>query len=407
MKLWPIIVLSWKNVWRNKVRSIVVMASVILGVWAAIFTTAFMNGMTTQLINLQLENVVSHIQIHSVAYDEERISSATIANADSVLQHIESQPFVNHVTSRIVVDALISSATSNFGVTAKGIDPVSEMKTTNVHEYVIEGTYIDSTTRNGILIGTKLAKRLQIGLNSRVVLNTQDIEGHLTAGAFRVSGIFHSPDANLNERMIFVAKEDIGALILDTTAVHEIAIITDDPKQADAYVQQLSIFDDLVVKSWGDISPALRYSDSATGTVLYIFMIIIVIALCFGIVNTMLMAVLERTPEIGMLMAIGLGKFSAFLMIMFETIFLTLVGAPIGMALSALSIALLADTGIDLSAFAQGLEMYGISSIVYPVLEGWFYLGIAIIISIASLIAALFPSLKALRLNPVQAIRKL
>lgn len=160
------------------------------------------------------------------------------------------------------------------------------------------------------------------------------------------------------------------------------------------------------VKSWGDISPALRYTDSVTGITLYIFMVIIVIALMFGIVNTMLMAVLERTPELGMLMAVGLSRGKAFQMIMYETILLTLVGAPFGILLSALTVHYTATSGIDLSAFAQGFELYGMSYMIYPVLGVEQYISNALIIAFAAVVAAILPSWKALRLNPVEAIRK-
>ena len=406
MKTMPVISLSWKNVWRNPLRSSVVIVSVVLGVWAALFTSAFMNGMILQYMDVQLSNVVSHIQIHSHAWEEERVPAATIPNADEVLTMLRNDSEIKHAVGRAVVDGLISSSAGSFGVTVKGIDYENEPSVTNVHEFMREGEYLNDSGRHPILIGTKLAKRLQVQMNSRVVLNVQDVDGMLTAGAFRVSGIFHSPDARVNENMVFVRQSDLATLILDPAAVHEIAIIIDDYKQADSLATRLRSTLDLSVQSWGDISPALRYTDGVTDITLYVFMIIIVIALMFGIVNTMLMAVLERTPELGMLMAVGLSRAKAFQMIMYETILLTLVGAPFGIALSALTVHYTAMSGIDLSAFAQGLEMYGMSYLIYPVLTLDQYISNALIIAIAALIAAVLPSWKALRLNPVEAIRK-
>jgi ABC-type lipoprotein release transport system permease subunit len=406
MKTMPVMALSWKNVWRNPLRSSVVIISVVLGVWAALFTAAFMNGMIIQYMDVQLANITSHIQIHTDDYEEERIPVAVIPNANDVLNTVRGEVGVKHAVGRAVVDGLISTSAGSFGVTAKGIDFENEPNVTNLHKHIREGEYLSDEGRNSILIGSKLAKRLQVQMNSRVVLNVQDVDGMLTAGAFRVSGIFHSPDARVNENMVFLRQNDLANLILKPDAIHEIAIIIDDYKQADHYASRLDSILGMSVKSWGDISPALRYTDSVTDITLYIFMIIIVIALMFGIVNTMLMAVLERTPELGMLMAVGLSRGKAFQMIMYETIMLTMVGAPFGIALSALTVYYTGINGIDLSAFAQGFEMYGLSYLIYPVLNVEQYISNALIIALAALAAAVLPSWKALRLNPVEAIRK-
>jgi len=406
MKTMPVMALSWKNVWRNPLRSSVVIISVVLGVWAALFTAAFMNGMIIQYMDVQLANITSHIQIHTDDYEEERIPVAVIPNANDVLNTVRGEVGVKHAVGRAVVDGLISTSAGSFGVTAKGIDFENEPNVTNLHKHIREGEYLSDEGRNSILIGSKLAKRLQVQMNSRVVLNVQDVDGMLTAGAFRVSGIFHSPDARVNENMVFLRQNDLANLILKPDAIHEIAIIVDDYKQADHYASRLDSILGMSVKSWGDISPALRYTDSVTDITLYIFMIIIVIALMFGIVNTMLMAVLERTPELGMLMAVGLSRGKAFQMIMYETIMLTMVGAPFGIALSALTVYYTGINGIDLSAFAQGFEMYGLSYLIYPVLNVEQYISNALIIALAALAAAVLPSWKALRLNPVEAIRK-
>jgi putative ABC transport system permease protein len=406
MKTMPVIALSWKNVWRNPLRSSVVIISVVLGVWAALFTAAFMNGMILQYMDVQLSNVISHIQIHSKEWDEERVPAAVISNADEVLRELRSDAALKHVVSRVVVDGLISSSANSYGVTVKGIDHASEPTVTNLHTFIREGEYLGDEGRNSIIIGTKLAKRLQVQLNSRIVLNVQDVKGALTAGAFRITGIFHSPDARVNENMVFVRQGDLANLILEPGAIHEIAILLDDYKLADSQVARLDSIYGLSAQSWGDISPALRYTDSVTDITLYIFMIIIVTALMFGIVNTMLMAVLERTPELGMLMAVGLSRAKAFQMIMYETIILTLIGAPFGIALSALTVHYTSIYGIDLSAFAQGLEMFGMSYMIYPEISVDQYLSNALIIAFAAVIAAILPSWKALRLNPVEAIRK-
>jgi len=136
-------------------------------------------------------------------------------------------------------------------------------------------------------------------------------------------------------------------------------------------------------------------------------MIIIIMALVFSIINTMLMAVLERTKELGMLMAIGMNKARLFTMILCETFFLTMVGTPIGLFLSWLTVWTFGNIGIDLSAFSQGLNAYGLDTVIYPELSATYYLNVTLLIAAAAILSAIYPAWKTLKLKPVEAIRKI
>ena len=407
MSLIPILRLSWKNVWRNPVRSGVVVAAVVTGVWGGLFMAAFMNGLTQSYIQNQLKNYSAHIRIQDKDYDADPLPSHWLTDPDARSAALRAEPYVTALTSRSVVQGLASSATSNFGVTVVGVDVSTERDVSTLATYLVEGGYLPDATSNAVLVGTKLAKRLGVRLNSRIVLNVQDVNGDLTAGAFRIAGLYHSPNSNYDERTVFVRKDDLNRFLLADGIAHEIVMLVDDYRQADRYVERLRADTSVVVKSWGDLSPAMRYSEASLGTVLVIFMAIILMALTFGIVNTMLMAVLERTPELGMMKAIGVDNTRTAAMILFETVFLTLVGAPVGLLLSWATIQLTASTGIDLGAFASGLEMYGMSPVVIPELSAGYYAAITAMMVAATLGAALFPCLKALKLNPVEAIRSL
>lgn len=407
MTLGPILRLSWKNVWRNPVRSGVVVASVVTGIWGGLFMAAFMNGLTQSYIQNQLKNYSAHIRIQDKDYDADPLPIHWLVNADAKADSLRAEPYVTALTTRSVVQGLVSSATSNFGVTVYGVEVDTEPRVSTLASYLVEGDYLPDATSNAIVVGTKLAKRLGVRLGSRIVLNVQDVNGELTAGAFRITGLYHSPNSGYDERTVFVRKSDLNRFLLAEGISHELVMLVDDYRKADLYVERLRADTSVVVKSWGDLSPAMRYSEASLGTILVIFMGIILLALTFGIVNTMLMAVLERTAELGMMKAIGVDNTRTAAMILFETVFLTLVGAPIGLLLSWATIQLTAHTGIDLGAFASGLEMYGMSPIVIPELSAAYYAAITAMMVVATLGAALFPCLKALKLNPVQAIRSI
>lgn len=406
MKFLAILKLSWKNVWRNPTRSGVVILAVVLGTWAGIFSTGLMNGMSMQYIKNQLDTSVSHLQIHHPTYSEEFLPKYYLPNPDSLIGELNSYDFTSAVTGRSVIMGLASSATNTFGVTVKGIEAKTDSTVSDLHTHLTEGEYLNESSRNPVLIGDDLAKRLKLEIRSRIVINFQDVDGNISAGAFRVAGIFDTPNSAFDESNVFVNREDLNRLLGRENTMHEIAIMVDNFKNADQYRDSLAQSSVLEIRSWGDVSPSLRYTDSNVDFMLYIFMTIIAIALVFGIINTMLMAVLERTQELGMLMAIGVNRFRTFSMVMLETLFLTMVGVPVGMTLSWLTILWIGEVGIDLSAFAQGLEEYGMSTMIYPELPEGYFINIGLLMIVATLLAAIYPSIKALKLNPVQAIRK-
>lgn len=391
-------------------RSGVVIAAVVLGTWAGISMSAFMSGISQQYIRDHLQSYTGHIQIHNSQYIDDPLPEYHIQNPDNLKELLHEQPYVTELTARSVVNGLASSATNNFGVTIKGINTDQEREVSNLHEYIQEGEFLDPSIRNPVVIGEPLARKLSVETGSRIVLNFQDIEGNITAGAFRVSGIFKSSNSGFDESNVMVRAEDLNSILGKENIAHEITLLVDDFKRADTYTVQLDDRihqENISIRSWGDVAPSLRYVDSNMDLSLYIIMSIIIIALMFGIVNTMLMAVMERTQELGMLMAVGVNKLRTFAMIFWETLFLTMVGVPIGMGLSRLTVALLSNTGIDLSMFAEGLSQYGMSTIIYPELEGIYYLNIAVLMVGATLVSSLYPAWKALQLNPVQAIRKI
>ncbi len=189
--------------------------------------------------------------------------------------------------------------------------------------------------------------------------------------------------------------------------VHEAAIMVDDYETCKTVLPELQkVLPALDVRSWDEIQPALKLMFSWTDMINSIILVIFLLALSFGIVNTMLMAVLERTRELGMLACIGMSKRRIFNMIMLETLFLTCVGSIIGIIIGSLVIGFTAKSGIDLTFMLKDqFEDYGFGSIVYPVLNIKIYVEIVLLVLLAGIISAIYPAKKALSLNPLEAIR--
>lgn len=401
--------IAWRNIWRNKTRSFVVICSIMIGLWAGVFILAFSWGLYKNNIDDTVFKQLSHIQIHHPSFKVENESKYTISNTDEIIQKLQSNEDVASVSSRVITTGMITSPTTASGVKIYGITPSLEETQIGLNENVRQGAYFESGKDNEILIGEKLAKKLKIKVKSKVVLTFTDVENEIVSAAFRVGSLYRSKNISLDEVNVYVQKNQLGKLLgLEATESNEIAILLKNEEQLDSVkAYSASLVSKGKVEDWKALSPELGMVIESFNLYTYIITGIILLALTFGIVNTMLMSVLERVRELGMLMAIGLNKRKIFMMIMLETLYLTLIGCPIGLLVGWLSINFLGKHGINISMFSEGLASFGFSSIVYPSLDNEKYIIVAVMCFITAILAAIYPAYKALQLNPSEAIRKI
>ncbi|MCJ7759115.1 MAG: FtsX-like permease family protein [Gillisia sp.] len=401
--------IAWRNIWRNKMRSFVVIGSIILGIWAGIFILAFSWGLYQSNIYDSVYKQLSHIQIHHPSFIVENDPKFSISDTDKILDSLHSDKRILSASSRIISTGMITSPTTASGVKILGIDPSSEAKQTGLNENVINGNYFGSGKDNEILIGEKLAKKLKVKIRSKVIVTFVNIDSEMISAAFRVGGIYRSKNTSLDEVNVFVLKDHLRDLLdLKPTESNEIAILLKNEEDLKAVKNySAGLVPKGKVEDWKELSPELGLVIESFNLYTYLISGIILLALIFGIINTMLMSVLERIRELGMLMAIGLNKRKLFSMIMLETLFLTLIGCPIGLLMGWLSIEFFGEYGIDMSMFSEGLSSYGFSSVIYPALDDQKYVIVAVMCLITSLLAAIYPAYKALQLNPAEAIRKI
>ncbi|MEQ9402081.1 MAG: FtsX-like permease family protein [Cyclobacteriaceae bacterium] len=401
--------IAWKNIWRNKVRSLVVITSVMLGLWAGAFILSYVFGMIDQRLKDAIENEISHIQLHHPEYSEDYDPEFIIQNSQQVLQEIASNEKVRAVSGRVLVYGMINSPSGSAGGKLIGINPDDENALTGLSQFVKEGEFLTDTDQNKILIGMALAKKLKVKVRSKVVLTFQDAGQNIVAGAFRIKGIYKSYNSSIEDLNIYLNDRALSSLLGDGQDYHEIALLLTNSGEATPFSEQLSgAYPSLAVETWRQLSPELGMMIETLDQSMIIFLIIILIALSFGIINTMLMAVLERVREIGMLMAIGMTKPRLFGMIAFETIFMVMIAAPFGLLLAFGTIEYLGANGLDLSGiYAEGYAQYGFKSIIYPSLEAAYYFKIMIMVLITAILSSIYPALTALRLDPVTAIRKI
>jgi len=397
--------IAWRNVWRNYGRSLVVIGSFVVGIWALLFGTGFMNGFMVSYSANIIENDISNIQIHNPEFKKDLDIKYPLNNGHEKALETRQWEGVKALTTRSIVTGMIASPQKANGVQIRGIEIDNEALVTNLDSLISEGKYFNGEKRNTIIIGSKMAENLKVKVRSKVVLTFNNIDGDITAGAFRVIGIVKSSSLNINQLYAYVKQNDLNKLLGIGDEIHEIAIVTKPQVDESSIIDKYNLnFDGDLAESWREISPELAFMEEMYGSMLYVLMAIIMTALIFGIVNTMLMAVLERTRELGVLMAVGMNRGRIYLMIMLETIYLGLVGAPLGLLVGWLSILYYQNTGVDLTNYSEGLEAFGYSSILYPYVDSDTYMIITIGVIITAIIGALYPAWKATRLNPVEAI---
>jgi ABC-type lipoprotein release transport system permease subunit len=242
---------------------------------------------------------------------------------------------------------------------------------------------------------------------SRIILTFLDAQGVQTGAAFRISGIFRTNNDFFEATSVFVPQNELLRLAgLEEGQCHRIIARLEDNDITDEVTSQIrEALPGPEVMNWKEIQTDLAMIADYINQIYGIFMVIILAALAFGIVNTMLMSVLERTRELGMLSAIGMNHRRVFFMIMLESVFLSVVGGFAGMVVSGIVIAITNHTGINLVKYSEGMEAFGYSAHLYPSIGADFFVTLTVMIVLTGIISAIYPARKALQLNPVDALR--
>lgn len=400
--------IAWRNVWRNKLRSGMVITSIALGIWSGLFVMSIVIGLNSQRMNGAIKYSLSHTQIHNPKFLDDYNKKYSIENPIEIFHYIENNEKVKAYSARSIVSGMASTARGSEAILINGIDTEQEKQVTAISESLVEGTYLNKFKKNPVLIGKHLADKLGLKVKSKIIINFQDKENNVISSSFRVEGIYKSNSDMLDALTVFVRKADIDKLAGLKGAIHEIALVYKDIQDIEKENLKLKEFSGTnQVQSWAEISPELGFANEFMSLFVYIFMGIILLALAFGVINTMLMAVLERKRELGMLMSVGMNKKKLFYMIMYETLFLSLIAAPIGIILSIITINYFGNHGIDLTMFAEGLGSLGIGSFIYTSLTFDLYINIIILTIAIAFGSSIFPALRALKLNPAESVRAL
>lgn len=400
--------IAWRNIWRSHTRSLVVIGAIVVGVWAVIFLMSFSDGMIKSYINNSIESEISHIQIHHPDFPKDREAVYVMDQATALQQSLQGMEHVQAATVRSLSSAMIASAKGARGVQIKAVDPIGEAQVTRLDEKITEGEYFSADKKNQIILSKRLAEKLNIKLRSKTVLTFTNLNGDITATAMRVVGLYENDNAMIEDLVVYTPLSDFNQILGKEDIAHEAAIFLKDPEYLDTVQAAMQKqYPRLLVETYKQISPEIELFNSQMQISTIMFTVIVMLALVFGIINTMLMAVLERIRELGMLMAVGMNKVRVFFMIVLETVMLGLVGGPVGLGLAYLTVSYFNRNGIDLGNWSEAMRQFGMSRIVYTSINPGIFIILAVAVVITALVGSLYPAWKAVRLRPVDAIRRI
>ena len=400
-------IIAWRNCWRNALRTSIVITAIIMGIWSSVFLMGFANGFVQQRVDKMVHLEIGDLQIHSESYDTDSDIINTIKNPKETLAILDASKGVQSYAPRFKTEAFARSAHGQQGIKLLGVYPEKEHEVLELETRLQAGTFLESSLSYPILIGKKLATELHLKLNSKINISFTDANVNQISKNFKVCGIFSAGNDAFDGFTVFVPIDRIERLTGEAS-IHEIIVKSVDPSTIDILENDLKAKSKgNLVESWKTRYPEIAYGIEMMSNTMFILMSIIIAALLFGLVNTLVMSILERKRELGILMAVGMSRSKIRLMILFESLVYGLIGGPIGVFLGYITIQYYSYNGFDLSSFGEGMDAFGYDPIIYLSLEPKYYLIYTSYILIATFFGGLYPSRIATKLNPITAIRSI
>jgi len=401
--------LAWRNIWRNPRRTLVILTAIVIGIWSMILICSLMRGMTDQMVKNSISRLTGHIQIHHRDYRSDPVIENSITDPQKVQSLLaKALPSGSKWASRIRVGAVAANARHSTGVILVGVDPEREAAISFVGNSVTQGRFLESDDPFGIVVGGALADKFETRLGRKVVLMSQGIDKELSSRAFKIVGIFRSEMESTEKQFVFITKQAASKLLKLKSGVSEFSILL--PKQRMDRTETMAagiregLSEDHSVQTWQELLPMMvTYMKLIDGWI-YIWNLVVFIAMGFGIVNTLLMAVFERMREFGLVKALGMKASWIVRDVLTESFLLLLAGMGIGNLLAWVSVAALSRTGINLSALSEGAEYFGMPRMLYPAIIGRDVVIANLTVVILGLLISLYPALKAARCTPVEAM---
>ena len=400
--------LAWRNIWRNPRRTAVILSAVFIGVWSMVFMGAVMRGMAVDMIRNGISTLTSHLQIHHEDYSDDPVIENSMTDLPALDAALKSRlPEGSRWAKRIRVEAVASNARHTTSVILVGIDPPSEKDVSFIGKSVRQGRYLKKEDTHEILVGKALLEEFETRLGNKLILSAPDNDGEIVSRAFHIAGVYRAQMQDTEKQYVFVPIGDTRKMLKLENAVSEVSVVLPDdadPSDVKKDLEKALGGSSLEIRTWRESLPVLMAYLQIFNGFIYVWYLVIFVAMGLGIVNTTLMAVFERMREFGLVKALGVRPRRLIRLILTESFYLLLIGSAAGNAVGLLSVYALSKHGINFSDLAEGADFIGVSRVVYPVLDMRDFIVANLVVFLMGLLVSLYPASKAARFTPVKAL---
>ncbi|HPQ71717.1 MAG TPA: FtsX-like permease family protein [bacterium] len=399
---------AWRNLWRNKRRTIILIAAITVGLFGVLANIAFINAWLADTVKTSVSTTVGHIQVQAQGYYDNPQVKKNLPQNDELLQKLAHIQGATGATMRMRGQVLLSNAEKAEMGQLIGVMPDREPGVSLVPGALIDGRWLEPGDRNKIVVGEEFLNRFKTKLNRRVIVRGNDATGEVSDALFKIVGVYRTTMKQFDRANAYVSLADAQSFFATPGRVTEYVLNGQAPLPSLALepaVIALMPDDTHVVTTWQDQLPLVVEMMKFTEGFLWYFLAFFYVAMAFGIANSLLMVVHERTKEIGMMLALGVPRRTILQVILIEALLLAVVGAVVGNALSYGIVAYFEHAGLDLTKWAEGMNEFNMSGIIFPYLKLKDIITATLATAFTSVVMALYPAWKASRLQPVQALR--
>jgi len=407
----PVLKLAWRDIWRNRRRTLISISAAAFGLTLVILYSSLIQATIGDAKNQLDVAGLGHVEIHAAGYRQRPQASRAFRDPARVASELPVPPG-SEVSHRVLARALASSAHGSEGVALQGVDWAAESRVAVYLGDLRAGALPAAGDPQGLLVGERLAQRLKVGVGSKLRLMASRADGEVGANLFRVRGIFHSISPAISQQRVLVSAAAAQELLGAEGTGHQIVIQLEEPARADALAAELgkALGPGYEALSYGQLMPELKAMEAMTGTALLIAAVFVYFLVGLGILNTALMSVLERTREFGVMMAVGTRPRRLVWLVLAESFWIATVSAAAGLALGLFLTWYGSEHAIlDMSRrMGEGMDFAGV--VVRSVLHTRFSvpLGLkaAAYVYAMALVVGLYPAWRVSRMRPADALRK-
>lgn len=399
--------IAWRNLWRNKKRTIITIASVFFAVFLALMMRSMQLGSYDSMESTAIKNSTGYIQVHQLEYWDDKTINNTLTDDGSLSRIIAGVPNVSNTIARLESFALASSGILSKGIAVIGTDPLTEDDISGLSKRVVEGDYLQKGD-DGVLVAVNLAKYLGLGIGDTITLISQGYHGVTAAGLFPVRGIINFPSTTLNNKLLYMDLKTAQYFYGAPDKLTSISIMLEKPDRLYRTLEDVenSIGSEYEIMSWRELNPELVQgveSDNISG----MFMLgILYVVVGFGILGTMMMMTLERRREFGVMVSVGMQRYKLGIIIILETIFIAFSGVLTGIIAATPLMYYFYINPIELTGeAAQAMLDYNAEPVMPFSVDLPIFYNQAIVVFIITLIAVMYPLMVIKRFNILKAIR--